>query len=55
MNDLLIQRINDLLDSDRLTSWEADFLESVRDSVKAGKALTERQGDKLDEMEERYA
>jgi len=55
VNDLLIQRINDLLGSDRITSWETDFLESVRDQVKAGKELTERQGDKLDEMEERYA
>ena len=53
-DDLLIQRIQDLIDSDGfLSSWESDFLESVLIQVKAGKALTDKQHDALERIEER--
>jgi len=54
-NDPLLQRINDLLESDSLSSWETDFLESLQLQARAGKILSERQMDKLEELEERKA
>ena len=55
MNDVLIQRIDDLMNRGDLTTWEIDFLESVQVAVRAGKELTEKQGDVLDTLEERHA
>jgi hypothetical protein len=55
MTPQLLQRITDLLDSDALSSWETDFLESLQEQVKAGRTLSSRQIDKLDEMEEAKA
>lgn len=53
MGDALLQRINDLLDADDLSSWEVDFLESLQVQARSGKELSERQTDKLVEIEER--
>lgn len=54
MNDALRQRIDDLLDrADHYSTWEIDFLESLQGQVKAGKELSQRQMDKLEEIEER--
>ena len=55
MNDVLLQRISDLLDADNLSTWETDFLESIQIQARSGKDLTDRQMDKLEEIEDRHA
>ena len=37
-----------------VTSWEADFLNSILDSLSFGLALTQKQAARLEEMYERY-
>jgi hypothetical protein len=43
----------DSMDRD-VTSWEANFLESVMKALRAGRALSDRQKEKLDEMWDKY-
>ena len=43
----------DEMDRD-VTSWEADFLSSILDSLYFGLALTQKQAVRLEEMYERY-
>ena len=52
-DDLLIQRIEDLIDGSRLSAWETDFLESVLLQVKGGRSLTDKQHEVLERLEER--
>lgn len=35
---------------ERLTTWEADFIDSMHDRLQAGRPLTTAQGDTLDEV-----
>jgi len=54
-DDLLLQRIADLLDRDDLNSYEADFLSSIENRVKAGHGLSDKQHDVLDNIEDCHA
>jgi hypothetical protein len=53
VNDHLLQRITDALDAVDLSSWEVDFLESLLLQARTGKIPSDRQMDKLEEIEER--
>lgn len=37
----------------KLTAWEHDFIVSIRDQLEAGRRLSEKQADRLDEIWER--
>ena len=49
----LLQRVQDLLRrSSSLSSWEVDFLESLETQIQASRKLSDRQVEKLEQIEE---
>lgn len=54
MSDEHISMIDDCeARESRLTDWERDFLESIREQIEDGRVLTEKQSAKLDAIWER--
>ena len=47
------QRLDEM--EDDVTTWEAEFLASIRTQLAQGRVLSEKQGQILDDMEEKYA
>lgn len=58
MNDDEVSDILDVIEkhfADRLSDWEMGFVESITSQVENGKALTEKQRAKLDQVFERVS
>lgn len=56
MSGWVLDKIDELVNSkhDDLTTWELEFLESVRDDLEAGRLLSSRRKEVLDDLMEKY-